>query len=152
MDHSYSYDDADKLTSISGSTPKTFTYDPLAAERPWWRAEQRPLTTGTGSRGSRVSRSLESRRIALAYNGLEARVSKADTSGSKTYKRNGASVITSQNRLYQSWYRLAPTCRRIKRALIHLYVEASKQLAKRARERGAPKKKLWPSKRLSPKH
>jgi RHS repeat-associated protein len=90
----YYYDDADKLDEIKvgGSTVKDFSYD--AAGR------TTSVTTGAGT--TTLAYYYESRITTLTYpnastntftyNGLDTRVGKADSGGTKTYKRDGVGV------------------------------------------------------------
>lgn len=90
---SYSYDSGDKLLAVTGgSDPRTFAYD--AAGR----------TTGIvrGSGTTAFSYDYESRVTSITkpgmvtntftYNGLDTRVGMVDSSGSKSFKRNGVYV------------------------------------------------------------
>ncbi len=85
----YGYDDADKLMSVSKSTGTT-TYQYDACGRPTnigsrvlnWGYEDR-LTSLNGG-GTTAS--------TYGYNGVGSRVSKSNSNGSRTYKRNGVGV------------------------------------------------------------
>ncbi|WKZ80553.1 MAG: RHS repeat-associated core domain-containing protein [Fimbriimonadaceae bacterium] len=91
---SYVVDDADKLTSITqgGNTVKSFTYD----------AAGRTTAVTVGNDTTSIAYDYESRITQItypnqstntfAYNGLDTRVSKVDSTGSRTYLRDGAYV------------------------------------------------------------
>ncbi|WKZ80851.1 MAG: RHS repeat-associated core domain-containing protein [Fimbriimonadaceae bacterium] len=90
----YVVDDADKLISITqgGNTVKSFTYD----------AAGRTTAVTVGNDTTRLDYDYESRITQItcpdqstntfAYNGLDTRVSKVDSTGTRTYLRDGAYV------------------------------------------------------------
>ena len=91
---SYVVDDADKLISITqgGNTVKSFTYD----------AAGRTTAVTVGSDTTTLAYDYESRITQItypnqstntfAYNGLDTRVSKVDSTGTRTYLRDGVYV------------------------------------------------------------
>ncbi len=91
---SYVVDDADKLTSITqgGNTVKSFTYD----------AAGRTTAVTVGNDTTSIAYDYESRIAQItypnqstnsfSYNGLDTRVSKVDSTGTRTYLRDGAYV------------------------------------------------------------
>ena len=90
----YTNDDGDKLTSVTWSGgSKSFTYDGAGRRK----------TMTTGGVTTTYNWDYESRITSIskpgmttntfAYNGLDSRVSKVDSSGTRTYRRNGASPV-----------------------------------------------------------
>ncbi len=91
----YAYDSADKLTSISvgGSTVKSFGYD--AAGRTTsitYSGVATNIAYDYEDRITSISRSGVTTNT-FGYNGLDTRVSKVDSTGTATYKRDGADVL-----------------------------------------------------------
>jgi RHS repeat-associated protein len=90
----YTVDDADKLTSISvgGSTTKSYGYD--SAGRTTSVTTGAGMTTLAYDYEGRVTQITypNSSTNTFTYNGLDTRVGKVDSTGTKTYKRDGAYV------------------------------------------------------------
>lgn len=90
----YNYDDADKLTSITqgGNTVKSFGYDSAG----------RTTSVTANSQTTTIAYDYEGRIIQITYpnestntftyNGLDTRVGKVDSTGTKTFLRDGAYV------------------------------------------------------------
>lgn len=96
MTETYSYDDADKLQSIKigGVTQKSYGYDTAGRTT--------SLVTGAGT--TTLAYDYEGRITTITYpstatntftySGLDARVSKVDSLGTSTYKRDGAGITS----------------------------------------------------------
>jgi len=90
----YVLDDADKLTSITqgGNTVKSFTYD--AAGRTTAVTVGNDTTSMAYDYESRITQITypDQSTNSFSYNGLDTRVSKVDSTGTRTYLRDGAYV------------------------------------------------------------
>ncbi|ARU42344.1 hypothetical protein CCB80_14780 [Armatimonadetes bacterium Uphvl-Ar1] len=90
---SYSYDSGDKLLSVTGgSDPRTFAYD--AAGRTTGIVRSSGTTAFSYDYESRVTSIMKPGMTTntFTYNGLDTRVGMTDSSGSKSFKRNGVYV------------------------------------------------------------
>ncbi|ARU42349.1 hypothetical protein CCB80_14805 [Armatimonadetes bacterium Uphvl-Ar1] len=93
MTESYSYDSGDKLLSVTGgSDPRTFAYD--AAGRTTGIVRSSGTTAFSYDYESRVTSIMKPGMTTntFTYNGLDTRVGMTDSSGSKSFKRNGVYV------------------------------------------------------------
>ncbi|MBA4293536.1 hypothetical protein C0431_11275 [bacterium] len=89
----YSYDSGDKLLSVTGgSDPRTFAYD--AAGRTTGIVRSSGTTAFSYDYESRVTSITKPGMVTntFSYNGLDTRVGMVDSSGSKSFKRNGVYV------------------------------------------------------------
>ncbi len=90
---SYAYDSGDKLLSVTGgSDPRTFAYD--AAGRTTGIVRSSGTTAFSYDYESRVTSITKPGMVTntFSYNGLDTRVGMTDSSGSKSFKRNGVYV------------------------------------------------------------
>ncbi|MBA4293538.1 hypothetical protein C0431_11285 [bacterium] len=93
MTESYSYDAGDKLLSVTGGAdPRTFAYD--AAGRTTGIVRSSGTTAFSYDYESRVTSIMKPGMVtnSFTYNGLDTRVGMVDSSGSKSFKRNGVYV------------------------------------------------------------
>ncbi len=92
----YSYDNGDKLLAVAGgSDPRTFAYD--AAGRTTGISRSSGTTSFSydyESRGTQVTKPGMFTN-SNSYNGLDTRVAKTDSSGTKTFKRGGVGVTAA---------------------------------------------------------
>ncbi len=92
----YSYDNGDKLLAVTGGNdPRTFAYD--AAGRTTGISRSSGTTSFNYDYESRVTQVTRPGMVtnSNSYNGLDTRVAKTDSGGTKTFKRGGVGVTAA---------------------------------------------------------